>query len=468
MWRHTFYIDLGMSKDRMTRKPRRRDVIRGVGLAGLAGLAGCSGDGGSGDGGDGGSGDGDSGATDTETSTDMGDGGSEATETDTATESMGRTIRLGLLMGVTGALEELGPPIRDAASLVPQQVNEADTAFEVDAQFEDTATSPSQGVSAAEALLNAGYPMICGALSSEVTLQVAQSVAAPNQVPQVSPASTSPRLTSLEDGDYLFRTAAPDTIQGRVLARIAAERLEASSASVLALNNAYGNGLSQGFANAFESEHDGTVTAQVSFSTGQSSYSSRLQSALDGSPDTMLIVGYPGDGVQIFRDFYSGFDMGDMPILVSDGLQDQGLPGNVGQDMTNVSGTAPIGEGPGLDFFNQAYQDAYDASAEGQPFVRQSYDAAAALVLANAAAGENDGTAVRDSLRAVTGEGGTEITPSNLVEGIEMAAAGEEINYQGVSGSVAFDENGDPGGVSYEYFRFTGDGVEVVETVTPE
>jgi ABC-type branched-subunit amino acid transport system substrate-binding protein len=411
----------------MIRDLRRRDVIRGIGAAGLTGLAGCTG---------GGSG-----------------GGS------------GRTIQLGLLMGVTGALEELGPPIRDAASLVPTQIDEADTAHEVQTQFEDTATSPSQGVSGAEALVNAGYPMICGALSSEVSLQVAQSVAIPNQTVMCSPASTSPQFTTLEDDDFFFRTAAPDTIQGRVLARIAADRIGAGSASVLALNNAYGNGLSQGFADAFE-ERGGAVTATASFSSGSQSYTSQIQSALEGDPDTMLIVAYPEDGVQIFRDFYSNFDRADMPILVSDGLQDSSLPGDVGQDMTNVSGTAPIGEGPGLDVFNDLYSEEF-GSPEGRPFIRQAYDAAAVLVLANAAAGENDGPAVRDNVRPVTSGEGTEITPDNVVEGVELAAEGEAIRYRGVSGETEFDENGDPAGVAYEYFQFTSGGLEVVETVEP-
>jgi len=433
---------------------RRRDLIRGIGAAGVLGLAGCAGD--------------DDG---TPTPTTSGDGtptpttGDDGTPTDDGME--GRTIQMGLLMGVTGGLQDLGPPIRDAAALVAQQVNDADSAFDVDTQFEDTATNPSQGVSGAEALVNAGYPMISGALSSEVTIQVAQNVSIPNQITQCSPASTSPAISTLEDDDYMFRTPPTDALQGAVLAGIAANDLEVDSAATLYLNNAYGSGLSQGFVDAFENEFDGTITASVSFSKGQSSYTSQLEDALADDPGTMLIVGYPDSGVQIFRDFYNNFDKGDMPILVADGLQSSSLPGKVGFDMTNVTGTAPSGEGPGLDVFTNLYQEAYDADPVGQPFVKQAYDAAAVLVLANAAAGENDGTAVRDQMRPVTSEGGTEVTAENLVEGIEMAASGEEINYQGTSGPVAFDENGDLASATYVYFRFTSDGLEEVRTVTP-
>jgi len=369
-------------------------------------------------------------------------------------------------MGVTGGLAELGPPIRDAAALVPQQVNDADTAFSVETQFEDTATDPTQGISGAEALVNAGFPMVCGALSSEVTIQVANNVAIPGGVTQCSPASTSPRITGLEDNDLVFRTPPTDALQGVLLAQIASERLGVSSASTLFLNNAYGQGLAGGFADAFANQFDGTVTAEVSFAEGRSSYTSQLQTALEDDPDTMLIVGYPASGVQIFRDFYSNFDRPDMPILVPDGLQSQDLPGNVGRDMSNVQGTAPAGEGPGLDFFEDQYTSTYDVDSLG-PFTKQAYDAAAVLVLANAAAGENDGMAVRDNMRAVANEGGETVTAENLVEGIEMVAEGTEINYQGVAGPIEFDDAGDQATATYDYFEYGSDGYEVVESIQP-
>jgi ABC-type branched-subunit amino acid transport system substrate-binding protein len=414
----------------MAKYPRRRDILGGIGAAGAASLAGCFG----------------------------------FFEGDD--EDGGQTIELGLLMGVTGELEQLGPPIRDAAELVPEQVNNADTDFEVDTQFEDTNTSPTQGVDGAEALVNAGYPMICGALGSEVTQQVAESTAVPNQVTMCSPASTSPDITDLNDDDFLFRTAATDALQGVVLAQIANEELGHDTASVLALNNAYGSGLSDGFATSFENDFGGTITEQVSFTAGQQSYTSQLQSALDGNPGTMLIIGYPESGVQIFRDFYSSFDRSDMDILVADGLQDSGLPDSVGEDMSNVRGTAPLGAGPGVEFFQEQFEDTYGEPPEG-PFLRQSYDAAAVLVLAHAAS-DGTGSGVRDNMRTVTEGEGEQITPETLVDGIEMAANGDDIVYEGVSGPVAFDENGDLASATYEYFQFTAEGdIETISEVTP-
>jgi ABC-type branched-subunit amino acid transport system substrate-binding protein len=248
----------------MVELPRRRDVIRGIGVAGIAGLAGCGGDDGNGNGGNGGNGNGGNG---------NGNGGNGNGNGGNGNGDGGaRTISLGLLMGVTGGLEELGPPIRDAAQLVSQQVNEADTDFEIDTQFEDTGTDPQQGISGAEALVNNGYPMICGALSSEVSLQVAQNVAVPNEIPMISPASTSPEITDLDDNNYVYRTCPTDALQGRALANIAYDRLDADTTATFFLNQAYGQGVDQGFTNAFENEQGGEVLNSVAFEPGGSSY----------------------------------------------------------------------------------------------------------------------------------------------------------------------------------------------------
>ncbi|MFB6129381.1 MAG: ABC transporter substrate-binding protein, partial [Salinigranum sp.] len=162
----------------MVRKIERRDLLKGLSLAGVTVLAGCTGgSGGSGgDGGDGG-GDGDSGGSagsgGTATS---GDGGSSSGATETATPSGsagGRTIKHGILMPLTGGLGKLGVPIKNGAILPAKQL-EGQTDFTIDTKVADTQTDPNAGQTAAQSLVNAGYPAITGAAGSEVTIQVAK------------------------------------------------------------------------------------------------------------------------------------------------------------------------------------------------------------------------------------------------------------------------------------------------------
>ena len=414
----------------------RRDVLQGLGATGLAvGLAGCAGDDG------------------TPTDEDM----TEMTGTDdgmtgTSTSMDGGTTeaRYGVLMPETGDLGSLGTQIRDGALLPAAQVNDADMEFSVSTQVADTQTDPQAGISGAESLVNAGFPGVVGPASSNVNLQVTREVFIPNQVVGISPSSTAPAVTQLDDNDYIYRTAPSDLLQGPVMAQVAADRVGASSTATLFLNDAYGQALEESYVEGAEG-NDITVQNRVSFEPQQASYSSQLSDALSDDPDVLMVVGFPQSGIQLFSDFYNEFDASETTIIVPDGLIDDDLPDEVDNDFGNVVGTSPATAGPGADFFNSAYEEEY-----GSPpgvFNAQAYDAGAVLILATAAAGEVDGEAIRDNIRAVANPEGQEITPSNLTEGIELAMEGEPINYQGASSSVDFDENGDMRAVTYGVFE---------------
>ncbi|WP_255195597.1 ABC transporter substrate-binding protein [Halorarius litoreus] len=442
----------------MSDRLNRRTMLKGMGVAGMAGLAGCTGnggddtdtptdepsDGGDGGGGDGGGGDGGGG--------DGGDGGSMSFE-----------AKVGVLMPETGDLGSLGTLIRDGALLAATQINDAGGPVTVDTQVEDTQTDPQAGISGAEALVNSGYPGVVGPAASNVNLPVCQEVFIPNATVGMSPSSTAPAVTDLDDNDFVYRTCPSDTLQGPVMAQVATENLGASTAGVLFLNDAYGQALKDAFVSGFK-DRDGQVVNEVSFEPGQASYSSQWSEVLNDNPGVVAVIGFPESGIQIFRDYYGEFASdNDADILVTDGLIDDDLPDEVDNDMANVTGTAPATAGPGAEFFNNAYQEEYDTSPG--PFNAQAYDAMAILALAAVAAGENDGTAVRDNIRAVANPDGTEVTPENLAEGAEMVLNGEDVNYQGASGVVTFDDNGDLEAATYDVFEVQNREFEAVDQI---
>lgn len=397
----------------MTESTNRRDFLQKVGVASAIGLAGYTG---------------------------------------SVSGQQGQQIRVGVLQPVTGDLASVGRPIRDAALLPATQLNDANTDFRIVTQAEDTQTDPQAGISGAQALVDAGFPSITGAASSEVTIQVAQNVLIPNQVVGCSPASTSPEITELQDNGFIWRTCPSDTVQGRVLAQLATNRVNASSVSVMYVNNSYGQALANTFAQSF----NGQIQARVAFEQAQSSYAAQLQEAMANQPDALLVIAYPESGVQLFRDYYSSYGR-DTQILVTDGLRDTALPGDVGQPLTNVIGTAPSAAGPARQFFTQLFED----ETGGPPgvFTAQAYDATAVQILANIAGGaQNSGQSVRDNMQSVANPPGQQVSPDNLPEALTMAANGDEINYQGASSSVSFDNNGDVTSAAYEIFSFTEGG----------
>jgi ABC-type branched-subunit amino acid transport system substrate-binding protein len=414
----------------MPRDVHRRDVLKGVGVAGVSvGLAGCNGNGGD------------------ETATDTGDGDVSPTDGEGDT---GLQARVGVLLPETGDLGSLGTTIRDGALLAATQVNDADVDVSVDTQVEDTQTQPQAGVSGAEALVNAGYPAVVGSASSNVNLTITREVLIPNETAGMSPSSTAPAVSELDDSDYIFRTAPSDALQGPVLSQVADERVGASTTATLYLNDAYGQALEESYVAACN-ERGIEVTNRVSLEPEQSSYSAQWQDTLDGDPDTVMIVAFPASGIQLFSDYYNDF-AGDETIIVPDGLIDDNLPDEVDNDFQNVVGTSPASAGPGADFFASAYEEEYGSAP--QVFNAQAYDAMAVYILAQVAAGgDADGTAVRDNIRPVANPDGTEITPSNIVEGVESLRNGDSINYQGASSSVDFDDKGDMKAVTYGIFE---------------
>jgi branched-chain amino acid transport system substrate-binding protein len=217
---------------------------------------------------------------------------------------MNREIKYGVLMPETGDLGSLGVPIRDGARLVARQL-EGETSFTFDVGTADTQTDPQAGISSANSLVDSGYPAVVGPAASNVNLQVTRQSFIPNEVVGISPSSTAPAVTNLDDSDYIFRTAPSDALQGPVIAQVAAEDLEASSTSTMFLNDAYGQALEEAFVNAFESEQGGEILERVSFEPQQPSYSSQLDTAIGADPDFLFIVGFPQSGIQLFRDFYS-------------------------------------------------------------------------------------------------------------------------------------------------------------------
>lgn len=428
----------------MTQRIDRRKYLATIGGAGAIGLAGCLGD-------------------DDDDDDDAIDDTVDDDDTDDDPDPDAEEFDLGLLMGVTGGLEELGPPIRDASNAAVDQINDADVGLEINTLFEDTATQADDGVLGAESLRDAGVQAFVGALASDVSLPVAESVSIPDGIVQMSPASTAPAYTDLE-GDWTFRTAASDAIQGPIVAELARDE-GAETAAWIGRDDPYGRGLGEEFAAAFE-DQGGEITAEVLIDPADDRFVSQLEEALGDDPDALFIVAFTEEATPLFSDFFGNFDPSDYTVIVPDGLRAEALPGDVGEDFSDFIGTQPTSHPDlesGMDTFTELVPNPDGA------FVRQAYDAAAILALARAAAGEDDSTAIRDQLREVANPGGEVVTADNLPDGIELAADGEEVEYNGVSGPIEFDENGDVIEAAIEIWTWTEDDeIETLEVRTVE
>lgn len=354
-------------------------------------------------------------------------------------------LKLGALMPMTGDLQAYGETSLNGIRLAADEINAAGGVMgePVQVQVGDTQTSPQAGVDAAQKLASIqGVHAFVGALSSGVTIPVAQSVASEEGLPQISGASTSPVITTLDDNDFLFRTVPSDAFQGVALSDVTREA-GYDTVGVIYINNDYGKGLAEAFNSAY-TEAGGTVTAMVAYEQRQPAYRGELQkAAANGGADALVLVGYPENGQTIVRQALEGGYFS--KFVFTDGLKAPEMIENIGaQYMNGTVGTAPQAraDSPGAQHFAAAYEEKF-GKVPPKPYMDTVYDAVYALSLAAVQAGTTDSAAIRDELRSVSNPPGKAVGPGEFAEAVKLIEAGEEINYEGASGSINFDDNGD-------------------------
>ena len=177
--------------------------------------------------------------------------------------ALAQEIKIGTLLAHTGPLKEWGPHIQKGAVLAAKQLDQAGITFTL--IHEDSETSAVPATNAAQKLVNADRVVaIIGALASSSTQSVAEYVTCPNDVILISPASTSPLLTILpadHGKDFLFRTCPSDVLQGIIAGKLAADFNK--TASILYVNNPYGQGLVVQFKKSFEKRRGRSLRRQA-------------------------------------------------------------------------------------------------------------------------------------------------------------------------------------------------------------
>ena len=388
-------------------------------------------------------------------------------------------VPVGTLLDYTGALAEFGPAHQNAAEMAAAQINEAATAVFggpiMRLIHEDSATSAATGVDRARKLVDAdGVPAILGSLASGVTINVAESVTVPAQVLQISPASTSPLLSVLDDDGYLFRTTSSDALQGVVAAQLAIGEIVSdysfSRAATIYENSPYGQGLSNAFAAAFEAR-GGTVTAQVAHPTEpQPTYAAQLEQVFAGDPEVVLAIGYPGQATVYLAEARDLFGFTNFQYV--DGTQSELIIDVMGDDVEGRFGTSP-GSDPEWAGF-QTYSADYEArygTRPPLPFMDSAYDAIVVIGLAIAKAHvdgvEVTGTVLRDYVRVVSNPPGETVGVNDFERALSLLQEGADIAYSGAASDVEFDDVGDVI-TAVEIWQYRGGTIESIMTRTSD
>jgi branched-chain amino acid transport system substrate-binding protein len=377
-------------------------------------------------------------------------------------------LEYGTMLPLTGSLAYLGPPAIAGAGLAVSDINAAGGVIGKDVKI-STATDSGDSTdmtvssSAASKLINAKVPVVLGAESSSVTLNVVDQLTA-NCTIEISPANTATDLSGYSS--YYYRTAPPDSVQGSALGQLVVNDGNAKVA-FLVFNDSYGTGLRNSTQAAIEAAGGSVVYGgkgkSEEFPPGQTTFSSEVSAALAAKPDAIVILAFDETKSIVPELVAQGWDMS--KTYMSDGnTADYSADFKAGT-LNGGQGTIPGAQpNDALKKRLSAWYKANNGKALADySYAAESYDA---IVLSALAADKGKGTdapTIQANMAAVSGaDGGTKCT--TYADCLKLINAGTDIQYTGPSGIGPFNQNNDPSSAYIGIYKYDKDNKPVYQS----
>ena len=322
--------------------------------------------------------------------------------------------------GAGGKQEILG--IEYANSLAPT-VTVGGKEYKVELVVADNQSLTDKAVSAAQSLMGEKVSVVLGSYGSGASM-AGGDVFAEAGVPAIGVSCTNPNVTLL--CDYYWRICFLDPFQGTVMANFAKE-LGATKAYVLTmLGEDYGVGLGKYFVDAFKKL--GGDVIEENFTEGNGDFAAYINNAVNGGCDVIFAPCATTYAALIIEQAASqGVTF---PILAGDTWENSAI--------------LDAAKGKDVKVYCSTFFDEKDDSAAAADFVT-GYKA-----WLNADESKKTNNGGNDIVAAVSALGFdaynvalTAIQAADSADPAAIAAALPSVTYEGVTGAIAFDENGD-------------------------
>lgn len=352
-------------------------------------------------------------------------------------------LRVGLLLDSAGDNAFLNAPQAAAAELAVREINAG--GGHKGRPVELLPTSPGEDAAAqANTFVTLKADVVIGPTDSSNAPAVID-ILSRARTPLVSPANTANGLSSARSGGYYFRTAAADIGQAPVLVKLAKEA-GAARITVMHQEGSYGTDVSAAVVRAAE-EAGLDVGATASFKPGDAGSAAAEVGEGDGAVILVAREGAQGALAELNNAGVAG-----SRILLSDGAfarYGQGLAAKA------LDGARAVVPGKLASAGFQARILEVDKGLRDMSFAAETYDAVTLAALAAARAQDDAGRSIAANLIAVSG--GSEAGCTSYKQCLAGLSGGGEINYDGESGPVAFDANGDITSASFMVFTYGAD-----------
>jgi branched-chain amino acid transport system substrate-binding protein len=351
-----------------------------------------------------------------------GGGGNNPTPTpDDKTET--DVVKIGIFQpasgdnGAPGKQETLGSQY---ANVVQPTVEVGGKTYKVELVIVDNESSNDKAVSAAQTLVSQDVSVVLGSYGSGVSIAGSDVFGAAG-IPCIGVSCTNPQVTL--GNDFYFRVCFLDPFQGTVLANLAVDQYKAQKAYVLTkLGDDYSVGVGNYFKNAFEKL--GGECIVETFQEGNSDFTSYITKAKNEGCQ-ICVAPISVEAAALFLEQAATQDIG-MPIVAGDTFDSNVIAGvGKGKNLDIYCSTFYV-EG-GNPTFDKNFKDWMESDSTALANNGGNTTIAACSVLGYDAyfvaleAMKKAGSIDKDAIKAIL----------------------PQVEYDGVTGHIAFDENGD-------------------------
>ncbi|MGB8167003.1 MAG: ABC transporter substrate-binding protein [Chthoniobacteraceae bacterium] len=332
-------------------------------------------------------------------------------------------IGVGEFASLTGKEATFGISSHEGTLLAVEEANAAGGVLgkKIKLITEDNQSKAGESANAVNKLIaKDGVVGILGEVASSRSLEAAP-ICQSNQIPQISPSSTNPKVT--ETGDYIFRVCFIDPFQGTVMANFAKKTLKAQKVAIFTdVKSDYSKGLAKFFKEGFV-KAGGQVVAELDYNGGDKDFKGQLTAIKSANPEGVFVPGYYTDAALIC---IQAKEVGiNVPLFGGDGWESDKLT-EIGKEAvegnyfsTHYSPEAGTDKG-------KAFVEAYKKRFNGKlpdAMAALGYDSAMVLFDAIKRAGTTEGPKVREALAATKDfDGATGKTTLNAQRDADKAA----------------------------------------------
>ena len=331
-------------------------------------------------------------------------------------------VKIGHVAPTSGGQAHLGKDNENGARMAIEELNAKGVMIggkkaKFELMAEDDAADPKQGTAVANKLVDAKVNGVIGHLNSSTSIP-ASKIYSDAGIPQITPSSTNPKFTR-QGFKTTFRVVADDVHLGGTLGKYAVKDLKGKSIVVIDDRTAYGQGVAEEAIKGIKLA-GGTVVEQQYTTDKATDFTAILTAVKAKKPDVVFYGGMDAQAGPMLRQMQQ---LGIKAKFVGgDGICSTELPKLATGAMADEQ--VYCAEAGGVDKSQQAALDAWKAKykakygIEVQVYAPYVYDALNLMVAAMVKAGSAD--------------------PK-----VYLPVLAKTENYQGVTGTISFDEKGD-------------------------